>query len=145
MSVKFIDTNILIYVFDDVHQRKSDIAQNILSRALKTGDSIISYQVVQEILNVITKKLPKPATAEQADNLLNRVLAPLWKINPSRELYSRGIAIKARYQFSFYNSLIIAAALEAGCSKLYSEDLQHGQRIEQLVVIDPFMEKNATS
>lgn len=145
MSVNFIDTNILIYLFDDVNQRKSDIAWDYLSRALKTGDSIISYQVVQETLNVITKKVPKPATAEQADKLLNSVLAPLWKVNPSRELYNRGIAIQARYQFSFYDSLIVAAALEAGCSTLYSEDLQHGQRIEQLTVIDPFMVKTTTS
>ena len=145
MSVNFIDTNILVYLFDDVDQRKSKIAQNHLSRALKTGDSIISYQVVQEVLNVVTKKLQKPATPEQADKLLNSVLAPLWKVNPSRELYNRGIEIQTRYQFSFYDSLIIAAALEAGCSTLYSEDLQHGQRIEQLTVIDPFLEQTATS
>jgi predicted nucleic acid-binding protein len=145
MSVNFIDTNILIYLFDDVDRRKSDIARDYLSRALKTGDSIISYQVVQETLNVITKKLPEPATAEQAEKLLNSVLLPLWKVNPSRDLYNKGIAIQARYQFSFYDSLIVAAALEAGCSTLYSEDLQHGQRIEQLTVIDPFREKAVTS
>ena len=59
----------------------------------------------------------------------------------SVELYNRGIAIQARYRFSFYDSLIVAAAVEAGCSTIYSEDLQHGQRIEQLTLIDPFQEK----
>ena len=65
-------------------------------------------------------------------------LIPLWKINPTRELYLRSLNIKSRYLYSFYDSLIIAAALEADCKTLYSEDMQHGQRIEQLIIKNPF-------
>ena len=59
---------------------------------------------------------------------------------PMDPLYERGLFIKFRYQYSFYDSLIIAAALEAGCKTLYSEDMQHGQRIEQLIIKNPFLE-----
>ena len=55
-------------------------------------------------------------------------------------LYKRALDIQARYHFGFYDALIIAAALEAGCSRLYSEDLQHGQRIERLTIENPFLE-----
>ncbi|ABA57949.1 PIN domain-containing protein [Nitrosococcus oceani] len=140
MSASFLDTNVLVYLFDEENQRKSDIAQERVSQALRTGESIISFQVVQETLNVITKKLLVPVTPEQADTFLTGTLVPLWKVNPSRELYRRGLNIQSRYQYSFYDSLIIAAALEAGCKTLYSEDLQQGQRIEQLTIKNPFME-----
>ena len=66
------------------------------------------------------------------------MLAPLWTVNPSRELYERGLALRDRYGFSFYDSMIVAGALEAGCVRLYSEDLQHGQRIQSLTIEDPF-------
>jgi len=66
------------------------------------------------------------------------VLLPLWRIMPSQALYQSALDLHARYQFSFYDSLIIAAALAAGCTRLYSEDLQHGQRIEGLTIENPF-------
>jgi predicted nucleic acid-binding protein len=55
-------------------------------------------------------------------------------------LYQRALDIQARYHYGFCDALIIAAALEAGCSRLYSEDLQHGQRIERLTIENPFLE-----
>jgi predicted nucleic acid-binding protein len=57
---------------------------------------------------------------------------------PSTALYIRAVEVRTRYRYSFYDSLIIAAALEAGCTRLYSEDLQHGQRIERLTIVNPF-------
>jgi predicted nucleic acid-binding protein len=57
---------------------------------------------------------------------------------PSLRLYRRGLDIQACFGFSFYDSLIVAAALEFGCSRLYSEDLRHGQRIEGLIIENPF-------
>ena len=63
---------------------------------------------------------------------------PLWRVNPTRALYQRGLDLQTRYRFSFYDSLIVAAALDAGCKTLYSEDLQHGQRVEGVTITDPF-------
>ena len=79
-------------------------------------------------------------TAENAQRFLVQVLAPLWQIMPNIALYRRGLDVQARYGFSFYDSLIIAAALESGCTRLYSEDLQHGQQIEGLIIENPFKE-----
>lgn len=137
MSVeRFFDTNIIIYLFDHTAPDKQAQAQMLITQALQQNNGCISHQVVQETLNVILRKLN--FATEDASRLLNRVLIPLWQIRPAPDLYHHSISIQDRYQFSFYDALIIAAALEAGCKKLYSEDLQHGQRIERLRILNPF-------
>ena len=138
MSVdSFIDSNVFVYLFDKTNNNKRQCAEKLIQRNLERGTACISFQVVQETINVITRKLN--ATADDARQLLDRVLIPLWRVNPTQMLYRRGLDLQARYQFSFYDSLIVAAALEAGCKALLSEDLQHGQRIEQLTIHNPFM------
>lgn len=140
MNGEFIDTNVFIYLFDETNDRKRNIADRIVKTALETRTARISHQVVQETLNVVTRKLPSPMTAENAQRFLVQVLAPLWQIMPNIALYRRGLDVQARYGFSFYDSLIIAAALESGCTRLYSEDLQHGQQIEGMIIENPFKE-----
>ena len=71
-----------------------------------------------------------PATARI---WLDTVLGPLCKVNPDTALYQGSLDVQTRYGFSFYDSLIVAAALDAGCKRLLNEDLQHGQGIEGLV------------
>ena len=65
--------------------------------------------------------------------------SPLWQVNPTVALYRSAVSLQSRYRFSFYDSLIVAAALEAGCTRLYSEDLQHDQQIQQLTILNPFL------
>lgn len=138
MSVdNFIDSNILVYFLDKTDPDKQHKAEMLIEQAIALRNCCISYQVVQETLNVVTQKLN--FNASDASRLLDRVLIPLWKVMPTHEFYQRGLDIKSRYQFSFYDSLIIAAALEAGCKTLYSEDMQHGQRIEQVTIKNPFV------
>lgn len=138
MNGEFIDTNVFVYLFDETDDRKRTIAGRIIKTALENRTACISHQVVQETLNVVTRKLPSPMTAENAQRFLMQVLAPLWQIMPNVAFYRRGLEVQARYGFSFYDSLIIAAALESGCTCLYSEDLQHGQQIEGLTIENPF-------
>ena len=138
MSVDcFIDSNIFVYLFDETDPDKRQRAETLIEVELSQGRACISYQVVQETINVITRKLN--ATAEEAKRFLDSVLTPLWKVTPTPAFYRSGLEIQARYQYSFYDSLIIAAALEAGCSTLYSEDLQHRQRIGQSTIDNPFV------
>jgi predicted nucleic acid-binding protein len=134
----FIDSSVLVYLVDGSSPTKSGVAQTIVLAAVADGTASISFQVVQETLNVITGKFASTATPEGTERLMGRVLDPLWKVMPSRELYRRCLEIKNRYRYSFYDSLIIAAALEDGCTRLLSEDLQHGQRIEGMVITNPF-------
>ena len=132
----FLDSNVLIYLFDETDVRKNQRAEDVVRQSPETGRGSISHQVVQETINVVTRKLD--ATREATLELLERVLIPLWRVNPTRSLYRRGLDLQNRYGFSSYDSLIVAAGLEAGCRTLYSEDLQHGQRFEGLTVMDPF-------
>ena len=138
MSGEFIDTNVFVYLFDETDDRKRIKAKEIVRAALETRSARISHQVVQETLNVVTRKLPTPMTVEKARQFLEQVLMPLWQIMPSPVLYRRGLEIQARYGFSFYDSLIVAAALESGCNRLFSEDMQHGQHVEGLTIENPF-------
>lgn len=69
---------------------------------------------------------------------LDSVLAPLFRVHASLRLYRASLDIQSRYRFAYYDALVVAAALDAGCATLYSEDLQDGQRIDGLTVVDPF-------
>lgn len=136
--MNFVDSNVFIYLFDETDAAKQIRAREIVRLSL-TQSWVISYQVIQETLNVITRKLSTPVTADHARRFLNTVLLPLWSVSPSAELYRRGLEIQSRYQYGFYDALIISAALEASCTRLLSEDLQHGQKIESVTIENPFL------
>lgn len=84
------------------------------------------------------RKAEIPLTSEQTRTYLETVLEPLLRVFAHMPLYQRSLDIQARYRYGFYDALIIAAALSAGCTRLYSEDLQHGQQIEGLTIENPF-------
>lgn len=134
----FLDSSIFIYTFDDVAPGKQQIAQERVRNALNDGSGVVSYQVIQEVLNVLTRKLPLAMDAGDATRYLATTLEPLWRVQPSADLFRAGLALQSQYGFALYDSLIIAAALHSGCSRLYSEDFGHGQRIEGLTIEDPF-------
>jgi predicted nucleic acid-binding protein len=138
MSIDFLDSNVLAYQFDENAPRKRTLAANIVSEAVATGSAVISYQVVQETLSLLTGKFSTVATPGDAMRFFDTVLAPLWTVMPSARLYGHAVTLQSRYGFRFYDSLIVAAALEAGCDRLLSEDFQDGQRIEGLTVVNPF-------
>lgn len=138
MSADFLDTNVLIYLFDEADAAKHAVARGLVADALSAGSAVISFQVVQETLNVLTRKLKVIARAEDAEVFMRETLVPLWRVQPSPELYAAAMGIQQRLGFGFYDSLIVAAALQAGCRRLLSEDLQHGQRIGRLRVENPF-------
>ncbi|ODS93875.1 MAG: twitching motility protein PilT [Comamonas sp. SCN 65-56] len=139
-AADFIDSNVVVYAFDSTGGEKSTIASHILNTALRQGNAIISFQVVQETLHVIGRKFNRVATLEDRQSALAQILVPLWRIHPSPALYTRGLDIQERYGFSFCDSLIVAAALEGHCTRLLSEDMQHGQQIQGLRVENPFLD-----
>jgi predicted nucleic acid-binding protein len=139
MSVDlFIDTNVFIYQLDTRDARKHAIAERIVSEALAAENACVSFQVIQECLNTMLRKAEITLDAAATRAYLDTVLAPLHRVASSLELYRKALDLQQRWKFSFYDSLIIAAALEAGCKRLLSEDLQHGQRIESLRIENPF-------
>ncbi len=138
MSVDFIDSNVFIDLLDTRDPRKHDIAKQLIASAIGSNDACISFQVVQESLRVITSKLPVPASPDIAQAFLQHSLQPLWTVMPSAALYASAMRLKERWQLALYDALIVAAALEGGSKRLLTEDLQHGQRIEGLRIVNPF-------
>lgn len=138
MSADCIDSNVFVYLFDQQDPPRQATAREVVRAGIASGRGVISFQVVQEVLNVATHKMETPLTHTDALAFLESVLVPLWRVYPSDGLYRRAMEIKARFGFGFYDSLIVAAALESGCTRLLSEDLQDGQRIESLTVVNPF-------
>jgi predicted nucleic acid-binding protein len=134
----FIDTNVFIYHLDTTDARKHKVAERIVRDGLASGNACISFQVVQECLNTALRKAQVALDLDAARSYLDTVLIPLLQVPASPVLYHRALDVQARWRFSFYDSLIVAAALTAGCSQLLSEDLQHGQRIEALTILNPF-------
>lgn len=135
----FIDTNVFIYHLDSSDLRKHAKAESIVREALSTGNGCISTQVVQECLNVALRKAEVALSSEAARRYLDVVLAPLLQVSTNATLYHRALDVQARWRFSFYDSLIVAGALTAGCRTLLSEDLQHGQKLDGLTVVNPFL------
>ena len=135
----FIDTNIFVYCFDDREPDKKTKALNLIADALQTGNGVISTQVVQEFLNVAIRKFSVPMKTDDTKIYLQKVLNPLCQVFPDLGLYIEALNISEKTGYSFYDSLILAGAFASGCSILYSEDFQNGQRIENLKIVDPFV------
>jgi predicted nucleic acid-binding protein len=135
----FLDTNIFVYSFDSNDAKKSTIARDLIQNALKEQVGCVSSQVIQEFLNVSTKKFSPPLEAKDSLKYLNTVLAPLCEIFTSLDLYRKTIETAERWKYSFYDSMIITAAIQLNCSILYSEDLQHSQKIQSITIINPFL------
>lgn len=130
-SSPFLDSNILIYAYGD--DPKSQLAQEICSRP-----HVISVQSLNEFANVMHRKMQydwdriRPCLISILD-LAERIL-PL-----TFETHEHGLAMAERYKLQVYDGMIVAAALEAGCDTLYSEDMQHGLVIEdRLTIRNPF-------
>lgn len=135
----FLDTNVLVYTFDERSPAKRERALYLVEQALNTGLGVISYQVVQEFLNVATRRFAPQMGAQEAERYLKVVLVPLWEQLPSPRLYQGALDIASRTGYAFYDALILAAARESGCSLVYSEDLQHGRRLDGLTIVNPFV------
>ena len=135
----FIDTNIFIYSFDGSNPFKQRKAKDLIGDALYNLSGCISYQVIQEFLNVATQKFTVPLNKNDCKKYIETVLEPLCEVFSSSELFNDALDIKEGWNYSFYDSLIIAAALKADCRILFSEDLQHEQRIRDLVITNPFV------
>jgi predicted nucleic acid-binding protein len=134
----FLDTNLFVYTFDATAPAKAKKAAQLIRRAADTGEGIISYQVVQEFFNVALRRFAQPMSAAEAEQYLITVLRPLLAVHSSPAIYFEALRIAEKHRLAWYDSLIVAAALEGQCDRLYSEDFQHGRKIEGLRIENPF-------
>lgn len=135
----FLDTNIIVYSFDERDSYKQETAEELIKDGLIQNQGVISYQVIQEFVNVSTQKFETPLSLKDCKQYVDLVLDPMWEVYSSKDLVHSAFDIHERWQYSFYDSLIIAAAIEASCNILYSEDLQHEQKIYSLKIVNPFI------
>jgi predicted nucleic acid-binding protein len=135
----FLDTNVFVYSFDTTAPAKARRARELIRRAVATGKGIVSFQVAQEFFNVALRRFAQPMTVAEAEQYLTTVFRPLMAVHSSQALYAEALWLSERYGLSWYDALIVAAAIEGNSTVLYSEDLQHGQRFGDLVVENPFL------
>ena len=134
MSAKaFFDTNILIYLYSVDEPEKQQLA---LQQIESTKNRWISTQVLSEISNTLLKKFK--LNYSDIANVLTEIQSTFQIVSVKPSTIEHAIKLAQAYRFSYYDSLIIAAALEQSCEILYSEDMQHQQLIEQqLTLINP--------
>jgi predicted nucleic acid-binding protein len=140
MSGKFfLDTNIFAYAFDPTAPAKAKKAARLVRNAVDSGKGIVSYQVVQEFFSVAFRRFAQPMSVAEAEQYLITVFRPLLAIHSSPALYVEALRITGKHHLAWYDSIIVASALEGRCETLYSEDFQHGREIEGLQIENPFV------
>ncbi len=110
-----------------------------MAHGASSGMGVVSYQVLQEFCNVASASKRLALSSEQTMAFASLLLAPMNQVEPSLALLTSALKIKAEVGYSFYDSLIVAAAAQAGCHILYSEDMQHGQLVSGLRIVNPFI------
>ena len=134
----FVDTNVFVYLFDSDETEKLDAARSLLERLAKEETIVVSTQVLQEFYVSVTRKLAAPLPPQKAMEA-TRGLSTYRVVQVDPPMVFSAIALHEKEGTSFWDALILRAALESGCELLISEDMQHGRRFENLRVDNPFL------
>jgi predicted nucleic acid-binding protein len=133
----FLDTNILVYAYDKDEKTKHEKAKDILTDCWNERSGLLSTQVFQEFYVTVTRKLPSKLSANEARETIKDFLSwPVHQITAT-DIFSAS-ELEEKYGYSFWDSLVITAAQASGAAILYSEDMQDGQQIDGLKIINPF-------
>jgi|SRR5450755_1680152 len=135
----FLDTNIIVYAFGQSFPEKARIAQRLVTDGAADKQAIISYQVVQEFINVALRGFRLTIPTADLESFVLTALFPMMAISSSPSLVLEALRLQGGNQLAWYDSLIVAAAIQGGCEILYSEDLQHGRRFGDLIIQNPFL------
>ena len=135
----FVDTNVLVYAYDQRGGEKTAIARELLKQLWSERRGVLSTQVLQEFALNVRRKFTQPMTVDQVRQAIS--LYRQWRVLVnSVESILGALEIEQTHQLSFWDALIVQAAIAAGCEILYSEDLSHGQEYEGVRVMNPFKE-----
>lgn len=134
MPVKvFLDSNVLIYLYSEDESEKAYLAQ----QCAQEPDAWISTQVLNEVSNVLRRK--QKQTYPAILKVIQELQGNFQVTTVTTQTIEQALLLGERYRYSYFDSLMLASALEQGCSLLYSEDMQHGQVIEGVLqIVDPF-------
>lgn len=132
----FIDTNLFLYAFDKLDVKKNKKVIDFF-KSIREDDTHISTQIIKEFSNVNIKKFK---VSEEILSKRLKIFESFIIADTTMNVIEKGISLCYRYNLQFYDSLIIAAALAQNCNILYSEDLNNGQSVEGLQIINPFQQ-----
>jgi predicted nucleic acid-binding protein len=133
----FVDTNVLVYLFDAQEPTKQVRAREIVSELARNSSLVVSSQVLSELYVTVTRKLAYPLEASAALRALaDLAVYPVVAVDAA--LVLRAAARAVAEQVAYWDALILEAAVEAGAGTVYSEDLQHGRTYQGVAVRDPF-------
>ena len=133
----FLDTNILVYAYDSSEPAKQTTAQTLLTQGMEQENAVLSAQVLGEFFVVITRRIPMPLAANEAEQLID-LLSILPVVEIDQMLVKSAVAAHSKLQISYWDALIVCAAERAGCQKILSEDLNAGQDYRGVRVENPF-------
>ena len=136
---RFFDTNILVYAIDTRFSDKQKSAIALYSQAVKDRSFVISTQVLVEFFSASTKGKQPLLQRHEAQSQVT-ALARQRVIPTTSNMVVSAMGYAERYQMQWFDALMVDAALSAGATTLYSEDMQHGQRYGSLTVVNPFLE-----
>jgi predicted nucleic acid-binding protein len=132
----FVDTNILIYAEDRDAKAKHETARQLILKLWDERDGVVSVQVLQEFYVNVTRKLKKPLTSAKALEIVEQYLT--WTVvENTGGLLIAAIHLQTKARLSFWDAMVVQAAIAAGCDRLYSEDLNDGQRFGSLMIVNP--------
>jgi len=134
----FLDTNVLVYLYDRDAPEKQAQSTAILEKSSRTADLVISTQVLQEFYVTVTRKFSRHVSEVETISAM-RSLREFLTVQIDVATIFNAIEIGKRFQLSFWDALIVEAARVAACTRLLTEDLQHGLRIGDLTVENPFL------
>ena len=132
----FFDTNILVYANDSSDPRKQSAARGIIKEKLASQSAVISVQVLSEFWVTVTQKIKKPLARVDAERQIE--LFELMEIvDLTLPVFQNALKLQKLHSFSFWDSLIISAAHSTGCGFIYSEDIQGGRKIFDMMIENP--------
>lgn len=136
-EITFIDTNVLVYAYDIDEGPKHLVARNLLVEMWRNGNGALSTQVLQEFYVTATRKLPSPLPKHVARNIVRRY--GRWVVGPiAADDVAAAAELEETEQLSFWDALIVVAAVQAGARVILSEDFQAGRIIRGIRIENPF-------
>jgi len=136
----FVDTNVLIYAHDIQAGRKQEKASQILGGLWQSKTGVLSTQVLQEFYVNVTRKIPSPLKRSTARDIIRQY--SVWPvIGPDADMIVQASELEERHALSFWDAMIVAAARKAGAERILTEDLNHGETIDGVMVENPFAER----
>ncbi len=134
----FVDTNILVYANDGSDKPKQECCKQIILDGIQNENMVLSTQVLSEFFVTVTKKIKEPLPVEIAKREII-LLKAAEIVDVDYHSILKAIQVSVKNKLSYWDSLIIASAVKAGCGEIITEDMNHGQMIEGLVIRNPFI------